>query len=207
MRARSSVFMPNPLLAGTLGICPLVAADRSLPEGLALGLGAALCSLALGAVAAPSRSIVPDRLRSLFSLALSAAIALLYSFGVEAYSPSVAEGLGIFLPLLSVSALSLHTLRRSAAGMGTAASRERYSSIVKEAVVFLATAVLLGAAREALGPGSLTIPLPRDGELVLAELPFSSIRTLASPAGGFMLIGCLAAAYKVVLRRSGRKIR
>jgi len=206
MNARRAAFVPNPLLAGMLGICPLVAADRSLPEGIALGLGAAICSLVLGAVAAPSRGIVPDRLRAPFSLALSAAVALLYSFGVRAYSPIVADGLGIFLPLLAVSALSLHTLRRSSAVNGSASTRERYSSIAKEAFAFLATAVLIGAAREALGMGTLTIPLPGEGELRLMELPSSPLRMLSSSAGGFILIGCLAAAYRLALRGAGRKI-
>mgnify|MGYP001767041437 CR=1 FL=1 len=91
MKARASAFTPNPLLAGLLGLCPLVAADRGLPEGIALGLGAAICALVLGAVAAPSRGFVPDRLRAIFSLALSSAVALLYSFGVRAYSPALAD--------------------------------------------------------------------------------------------------------------------
>lgn len=205
MKARKGAFVPNPLLAGMLGICPLVAADRSLPEGMALGLGAAVCSLVLGAVAAPSRNIVPDRLRALFSLALSAAAALLYSFGVRAYSPAVADGLGVFLPLLAVSALSLHTLRRgSSAAQG--AGSERYASIAIEALYFLATAMVIGAIREILGKGTLTVPLPGDGELRLASLPFMPMRALSSPAGGFMLVGCLAAGYRLFLRGAGRKV-
>jgi hypothetical protein len=32
------------------------------------------------------------------------------------------------------------------------------------------------------------------------------MRALASPAGGFMLVGCLAAAYKLALRAAGRRI-
>jgi Na+-translocating ferredoxin:NAD+ oxidoreductase subunit E len=206
MSARASAFTPNPLLAGMLGVCPLVAADRGLPEGIALGLGAAICSLVLGALAATSRNVVPDRLRALFSLAASTAIALLYAYGVRAYSPALADGLGIFLPLLAVSALSLHSLKRSSPAAGSAAPRDRYASIAKEAASFLATAILIGALREILGRGTLTIPLPGEGMLRLAALPLSPMRAMASPAGGFMLVGCLAAAYRLVLRSAGRKL-
>jgi Na+-translocating ferredoxin:NAD+ oxidoreductase subunit E len=206
LSARDSSFTPNPLLAGMLGICPIVAADKGLPEGMALGLGAAICSLALGAVAATSRSLVPDRLRALFSLAVSTAIALLYGFAVRAYSPALAEGLGIFLPLLAVSALSLHSLKRGSPAAGAAAPGDRYASIAKEAASFLAAAILIGALREILGRGTLTIPLPGDGALRLAALPLSPLRAMASPAGGFMLVGCLAAAYRLVLRAAGRKL-
>jgi electron transport complex protein RnfE len=189
-----------------LGLCPLVAADRGLPEGIALGLGAALCSLVLGAVAASSRGLVPDRLRALFSIALSSAVALAYSFGVRAYSPALADGLGIFLPLLAVSGLSLHALKRSSPAALAAEPGERYASIAKEAAAFLATAAAIGAIREAAGLGTLTIPLPGDGELRLLSLPCSPLRVLSSPAGGFMLVGGLAAAYRLALRGAGRKI-
>jgi hypothetical protein len=35
-------FIPNPVLAGLVGICPLIAAARSLAEAAVYGLGAAL---------------------------------------------------------------------------------------------------------------------------------------------------------------------
>lgn len=206
MSSRAPAFTPNPLLAGMLGVCPLVAADRSLPEGIALGLGAAICSLALGALAATSRNLVPDRLRALFSLAASTAVALLYAYGVRAYSPVLADGLGIFLPLLAVSALSLHSLKRGSPVAGSAGQRDRYASIAKEASSFLGIAIVIGALREILGQGMLSLPLPGEGSLRLASLPLSPMRAMASPAGGFMLVGCLAAAYRLALRAAGRKL-
>ncbi len=206
MTAERPAFVPNPLLAGLIGMCPIVAADRSLPEGLALGIGAAFCSLLLGILASPMRGAAPDRLRPLFSLALATAAALLYSFGVRAYSPALADSLGIYLPLLAVSATSLHTIKRGSSPGDQPAGGERLGSIAMEAAVFLAAAAAIGGIRELLGQGSLTIPLPRGGELRLADLSFRPIGLLSASAGGFILLGFLAAAYRLILRKAGRRI-
>ncbi len=198
-------FVPNPLLAGMIGVCPIAAADRSLPAGLALGLGAAFCSLLLGLLAPPARGVLPDRLRPLFSLALATAAAVLYSFAVRAYSPSLAEGLGIYLPLLAVSATSLHTVKRASSTGERAAGGPRLGSIAVESAVFFASAAAIGALRELLGQGSLTFPLPRDAEISLAALGFRPLGLASATSGGFILLGFLAAAYRLVIKKAGRR--
>jgi electron transport complex protein RnfE len=198
-------FTPNPLLAGMWGLCPIIAADRSLPEGLALGIGAVFCSLVLAGSIPLARGIVPQRLRPALSLSLSAATAVLYSLAFEVYSPSLARGLWIFLPLLAVCATSLHTIKRCSAEIDDVASKERCVSILKEALIFFITAFLIGAFREIAGRGTLTIPLPSDAGLRLIDMNARPLRLFSSPAGGFILVGCFAAAYRFYLRIARRR--
>jgi electron transport complex protein RnfE len=198
-------YVPNPVLAGLVGICPLIAASRSLAEATVYGLGAALCALALGALAPPARSFIADRLQAPATLALAAALALAYAACVKAYSSTIAAGLWLYLPLLAVSSLSLSTLRRTASSDRFGPDgRSRLGDIALESLMFLLVAALVGGVRELLGLGTLTLPTPGlvPARLVLTDL--SPLRILVFPAGGFILMGFLVAAYGSLVRAGGR---
>jgi Na+-translocating ferredoxin:NAD+ oxidoreductase subunit E len=199
-------FVPNPVFAGLVGICPLIAVSKSLAEGIVYGLGAALSALILGAVIPPLRGVVADRLQAPVNLALSTALAISYGFCAALYSPSIAASLWIYLPLLAVSGLSLTTLRRSSApGRFGPDGQSRFGTIVVEAILFLLTAAFISALREIIGLGTLTFPTPglEPSRLILTD--YAPSRIFISPAGGFILLGFLVAGYRWILRIGGRK--
>lgn len=206
MNLAKESFVPNPILAGLIGACPLVVASRSLAEGAAYGLGAALCAILLGLVVPPLRSFLPDRLQAPASLALSAALALIYGSCLRLYSTALADALWIYLPLLSVSGISLIALRQSSAASRSGPDgQSRLAVTALQALMFLFTAAFLGAFREACGLGILSLPTP-GASLSRVELSdFAPLRILVSPAGGFLLLGCTVALYRAALRASGRK--
>jgi Na+-translocating ferredoxin:NAD+ oxidoreductase subunit E len=199
-------YVPNPVLAGLVGVCPLVAASRSLAEGVVYGLGVGFCAIILGAVIPPLRGLVDDRLQAPVSLALSSALALAYGLCARLYSPTIASGLWIYLPLLAVSGLSLGALRRCS-------SRDRYGpdgksrlgGIALEALMFLLTAAFVGALREASGLGVLTLPTPGIRLARIELVGEEPLRLMISPAGGFILLGFIVAAYRAIVRAGGRK--
>jgi electron transport complex protein RnfE len=200
-------FVPNPVLAGLVGICPLIAVSRSLAEATVYGLGAALCSIVLGAVAPPLRSVIADRLQAPAMLALSSALALVYGFLTRIYSPTIAAGLWIYSPLLAVSGLSLSTLRRSSLpGRIGPDGQSRLGAVAFEAVMFLFSAAFIGAAREIVGLGTLTLPVPGPDLPRLYVADFAPLRILVSTSGGFILLGFVIAAYRTLARVSGRKL-
>lgn len=206
MMDRREGFVPNPILAGLVGICPLIAASRSLAEGIVYGLGAALCALALGAALSPVRAMVADRLQAPALLALSASLAIAFGYGVRAYSPAIAASLWIYLPLLAVSGLSLSTLRRgSLPGRVGPDGRSRIAAIALEALYFFLTAAFVGGARELFGLGTLTLPSPGMAPVRIVLVDFAPSRLLAAPAGGFIALGFLVAAYRAMIRAGGRR--
>ncbi len=208
MSAGREGFIPNPVFAGLVGICPLIAASRSLAEATIYGLGAALCALLLGAVALPLKSVIPDRLQAPSMLALSCSAALVYGYCAKIYSPAIAAGLWIYLPLLAVSGLSLGVLRRSSTSTDRIGpdGQSRFGAVAFEAVMFLFTAAIFGGARELIGLGTLTLPVPGLNPSRIQLEDFAPLRLLVSPAGGFILIGFAVAAYRSIIRVSGRKL-
>jgi Na+-translocating ferredoxin:NAD+ oxidoreductase subunit E len=208
MSDRKESFVPNPVLAGLVGICPLIVVSRSLAEASIYGLIVALCALILGAVVPPLRTVVPDRLQAPVTLALSAALAIAFGFCASVYSPTVAAGLGIYLPLLAVSGLSLTTLRRSSSTSDRLGpdGRSRFGAVALESLMFFLTAAVIGAVREAIGLGTITLPVPA---LVPARLSISDAelaRFFITPAGGFIILGMAVAGYRMLKRISGRKL-
>ncbi|HET7839698.1 MAG TPA: Rnf-Nqr domain containing protein [Rectinemataceae bacterium] len=207
MKRGTDSFVPNPVLGGLVGVFPLAVAANSLMNGLVLGIGSAFCSAMLASLLPALRAVAPERLRAPLSLGIAAALALLYTDIVLALAPVVAAGLGVYLPLLAVNCMSLHILRSGPAAQGRYGSAaSRMGIVFREAFGYLLVALLVGALRELAGSGSLVLPAVLSvgaGIQLTAEPP---LRFLVSPAGGFILIGCGVALYRVLLRGAGRRI-
>jgi electron transport complex protein RnfE len=199
-------FVPNPVLSGLVGVCPLIAAAKSLAEGLAYGLGAAACALALGASVPLIKAKLPDRLRAPATLCLSAFLAVCYASALSLYSPVIAASLWIYAPLLAVSGLSLSVIRRGTAkGRFRPDGRSRFLDIAVESLLFLVTAALVGGLRELIGLGTLGLPSFGTDPVFVSMTDFSPLRFLVSPAGGFILLGFMVAAYRAAVRATRRR--
>jgi Na+-translocating ferredoxin:NAD+ oxidoreductase subunit E len=206
MSENSESFVPNPVLSGLVGVCPLIAAARSLAEGVVYGLGAALCALALGAIVPLVRSVIADRLKAPATLALSGALAMIYSLCVRIYSPTIAAGLWIYLPLLAVGGLSLSALRRSSSSARPGLEgRSLLGAVAIEALLFVLTSAFVGGLREIIGLGTLTLPSPGLSLARVAVADFAPLRLLVSPAGGFILLGFIVAGYRSIVRTTVRR--
>jgi Na+-translocating ferredoxin:NAD+ oxidoreductase subunit E len=206
MSDSQEAFVPNPVLSGLIGACPLVAAAKSLSEGIVYGLGAAVCALALGALVPVIRERMPDRLRAPATLCLSAFFAVCYASALRLYSPVLAASLWIYAPLLAVSGLSLSVMRRgSSRGRFRADGRSRFLDIALESLFFMVTAAFIGGLRELIGMGTLSLPSLGAGPAFVSITDFPPLRMLVSPAGGFILLGFLVAAYRSAVRASRRR--
>ena len=201
-------FVPNPILSGLIGICPLIAVSRSLAEGTIYGLGAAMCAVALGTIAPLVRAFIADRLHAPATLVFSAVIAIAFSFCIRIYSSTIATGLWIYLPLLAVSGLSLSTLQH---GFLTDRfgpdGRSRFVAVALEGLMFFLTAAFVGGAREIISFGTLTLPTPGMEPLRLVVTGISPLRIFVSPAGGFIFLGFLVAVYRSTVRAIHRRPR
>jgi electron transport complex protein RnfE len=200
MDKENEAFLPNPILGSLIGLCPVIVVTGNFASGSIVALGILLSTLALGALMPALRSLFAERLRAPMAFGLAGVFAALYSIGVEAYSPLLFSITGVFLPLIAVNCIVLATLRRGIRNEGSLAPW-----MMKSAFLYFVTMIAISAFREIVGAGRLTLPLP--GELAQSILLFGSppLRLLTAPAGGFILLGCLAALYRVVQRSLRRK--
>ena len=208
MSRGGSSFAPNPALGWTFGALAVTVACDGLLDGLILGSGVLLCNVLLYAALKPVRALLSDRLALPVSVAILAALASLYGTAIRAFAPTAALGLGIYLPLLAVNSLGLHTIRRCAfaSSIETRKAARRLATILRESVGSFAVCVLVGALREMLGAGTLTLPSLDREVLRIAIATAPPLAIFSSPAGAFMLLGAMAAIYRAVLRGSGRRL-
>jgi electron transport complex protein RnfE len=173
----------RPLLL--VGLAPLLGATDLLIKGLGLSLVALPLLTLLGALAMLLQR-VEARLRTLILLASACALLSLADLLLQAWALELRTALGIFLPLLLLTA---------AQPPANAAEGLRYGAL------FSAVAVLLAALREGLGSGTVLnhaewVFGPAAGSWQLHLPGFSGLHLFALAPGAFILLGVLWAAAR-----------
>jgi electron transport complex protein RnfE len=199
MEYRRSAYTPNPLLGSLVGLAPVIAVADSLARGLGLGAGIALSALLAGSMSHLLRESVPERIRPVLAYSLAGAFAAVYGIALEAWLPGLAASLGIFIPLVAVNGLVVHAVEKS---LRKGSSELRGSALAIGG--YFGSIILVATLRELLGTGGISLAWPGKGDLSLAVLPFAPLRFILTPAGAFILLGLLAAAWRVGLTAMGR---
>lgn len=142
----------NPALVQLLGLCPLLAVTGTVVN--ALGLGLATLSVLVGANVAVSliRHHVPSSVRLPAFVMIIASFVTCAELLMQAYTYSLYQVLGIFIPLIVTNCAIL--------GRADAfASRQPVGAAAVDGLMmglgFLVVLLVLGAIREILGQGTL----------------------------------------------------
>lgn len=186
-----SLWRNNPVLVHMFGLTPLLALSTTVLLGTTLLLimgvlvlaGSAISSLLLGRINANWRFLV--------NLTLLALLATLASLLLDVWKPMLHEALGIYLPLLSCSLLPLLHLQTCTPDSGFS---QRLLPLGKLLAGYGLAVIMLAMIREGLTYGGLFTDL---GLFMagMASTPQPSLLPFAAtPAGGFLLLGLLAAA-------------
>jgi electron transport complex protein RnfE len=142
----------NPTFVLLLGMCPTLATTTSAINGMSMGLATlfvlVLSNMAISAIAA----YIPDKVRIPSYIVVIATFVTLLQFVMQAFTPSVYETLGLFIPLIVVNCIVL----------GRAEAFANKNSILDSALDgigiglgFTCSLTLLGIVREILGSGSV----------------------------------------------------
>ena len=186
----------NPGFVQLLGLCPLLAVSTSVANALGLGIATLAVLLTSNALAALGGPRLPREVRlAVFVLVIAAAVTAV-ELSMAAWWPGLHASLGIFLPLIVTNCLVL-------ARAESFASREPLSRALLDGLAmglgFLAALLLLGAARELIGQGSLGTDLQllfgegaRHAEWRLFDREHGLLIVLLPP-GAFVLLGLMLA--------------
>jgi electron transport complex protein RnfE len=186
----------NPGFVQLLGLCPLLAVSTSVANALGLGLATLAVLLASNALAALAGPRLPREVRlAVFVLVIAGAVTAV-ELAMAAWWPGLHASLGIFLPLIVTNCLVL--ARAESFG-----SREPLARALLDALAmglgFLAALLLLGAARELIGQGSLGADLHllfgermRDAGWRIFGREHGLLIALLPP-GAFVLLGLMLA--------------
>ena len=203
---KAGVILDNPIFMQTIGLCPTLATSTSLSNAIGMGVAATIVLIASNVVISVLRKFIPDKVRIACFITIIATFVTLIDLSLQAFVPSLAASLGLFLPLIVVNCI---ILGRAEAYASKNAVLPSALDGVCMGLGFTFALVLMGFFRELLGAGTvlsgLSTLLPFLAGVIPAEgfaIPFFNANPMVMmilPAGGFLMLGFIFAAIQKIM--------
>jgi len=182
------ILKENPILVLLLGTRPTLAVTSSAINGLGMGLATTFVLFMSNVFISMVKGFIPDKVRIPAFVVVIASFVTIVDLLMQAYTPSLSNQLGIFIPLIVVNCI---VLGRAEA---FAAKNDVFSSFIDGLGMgfgFTLALVTIGSIREILGAGSIFgfkfLPATTDGILIFVLAP-----------GAFITLGFLIAILKKI---------
>lgn len=203
---KAGVILDNPIFMQTIGLCPTLATSTSLSNAIGMGVAATVVLICSNVVISVLRRFIPDKVRIAAFITIIAAFVTTIDLALQAFVPSLAASLGLFLPLIVVNCI---ILGRAEAYASKNAVLPSALDGVCMGLGFTFALVLMGFFRELLGAGTvlsgLSTLLPFLAGVIPAEgfaIPFFNANPMVMmilPAGGFLMLGFIFAAIQKIM--------
>ena len=202
---KAGVILDNPIFMQTIGLCPALATTTSLSNAIGMGVAATVVLICSNVVISALRKFIPDKIRIACFITIIATFVTMIDLALQAFVPSLAASLGLFLPLIVVNCIIL--------GRAEAyASKNKVLPSALDGVCmglgFGFALVLMGFFRELLGAGtvlsglSTLLPflsfIPAEG-FAIPGLSANPAVMMILPAGGFLMMGFIFAAIQKIM--------
>lgn len=201
-RLKAGVLLDNPVFMQTIGLCPALATTTSLSNAIGMGAAATVVLICSNVVISLLRKFIPDKIRIAAFISIIATFVTLIQMLLNAYIPSLAASLGLFLPLIVVNCIIL--------GRAEAyASKNKVLPSALDGICmglgFTFALVLMGFFRELLGAGTIAAGIIGDKGIQIPGLVDYPATMMILPAGGFLVMGfILAAIQKIMSGKEGK---
>ena len=198
-RLKAGVLLDNPVFMQTIGLCPALATTTSLSNAVGMGVAATVVLICSNVVISMLRKFIPDKIRIAAFISIIATFVTLIDLSLQAFIPSLAASLGLFLPLIVVNCIIL--------GRAEAyASKNKVLPSALDGVCmglgFTFALILMGFFRELLGAGTIAAGIISEKGIQLISQPATM---MILPAGGFLVMGFILAAIQKIMSRKGDK--
>ena len=177
------IIKENPVLVMLLGMCPTLGVTTSGINGLGMGLATMFVLILSNIVLSLVKKIIPDIVRIPAFIVIIASFVTVLEMLMQAYTPSLYDALGIYIPLIVVNCI---ILGRAEAFASKNTVFNSLLDAIGMGIGFTLALVLLGSVREFLGNGSLF------GYSILPE-DMPKMLLFIMPPGAFMALGVIIA--------------
>lgn len=137
-----------------LGLCPVLAVTKSVENGLGMGMATTFVLLGSNIIVSLFRNVIPAKVRIACFIVIIATFVTVVELMMQAYTYGLYQTLGIFIPLIVVNCIVLGRAEAFASKNGIVRSALDGLGI---GIGFTLSLAALGAVRELLGTGGLTI--------------------------------------------------
>lgn len=199
-RLNSAVLLDNPVFMQTIGLCPALATTTSLSNAIGMGAAATVVLICSNIVISLLRKFIPEKVRIAAFITIIAGFVTIIDLSLQAFVPSLAASLGLFLPLIVVNCIIL----------GRAEAYASKNKVLPSAldgvcmgIGFTFALVLMGFTRELLGAGTILSGYVGADKLgfQIPGLYENPVSMMILPAGGFLMMGFLLAAIQYFMNK------
>lgn len=201
----NGIFKENPSLVAFLGMCPSLVASRTLDTAVGMGLAVLVVLVLANVLVSLIRSIVPNEIRIPIYIVIVASLVKSVELLMAAFTPSIYETLGIFIPLIVVNCIILGRAEAFASKNGVIDS---LLDAIGQTAGFTGSMILVALTRELLGTGGLALHNPFNATQAIFSFslwPQYSISILMQPVGAFLIFGLWAAFFNSIRISNERK--
>ena len=207
---RDGLWNNNVVFAQMLALCPTLAVTSSATNGLGMGLATTAVLLLSNIIISSVRQFVSAEVRIPVYIVLIATLVTLVDMSLNAWAHELYKVLGLFIALIVVNCAIL--------GRAEAfASKSNIPDAALDGLMmglgFTASLVVIGGVREIFGSGTLFANAhlllgPAFSFLETTVIPeYKGYLLMILPPGGFMVVGLLLAAKRVLdQRRAAREV-
>jgi len=195
------IIKENPVLVLALGLCPTLAVTSTAYNGIGMGVAVIFVLTMSNIIVSLIKKTVPSKIRIPIFITVIATFVTIVKLVMAAYTPALSKQLGIFIPLIVVNCIILGRAEAFASKNGVLAS---VLDGLGMGIGFTLVLFVMGAIREILGSGTLTLGFP------LVVNPFT-INVFGSgynpallmilPPGGFLTLGILMWLKQLLLEK------
>ncbi|MBT3053748.1 MAG: electron transport complex subunit E [Candidatus Thiodiazotropha sp. (ex Codakia orbicularis)] len=199
--AKDGIWNNNIVFAQALGLCPLLAVTGTASNGLGMGLASTLVMIASGLLISLFRGVITPQVRIPVFVLIIAVLVTLVDMFMNAWMHDLHKVLGLFIPLIVTNCAILGRAE-------SFASRNNILPSLFDGLMmgagFTMVLVVLGAAREVLGSGTLfanaALLLGHWASFMeLTLIPdYKGFLLIILPPGGFVVLGFLLAGKRLV---------
>ncbi len=170
-----------------LGLCPVLAVTKTLGNGVGMGVAATFVLLCSNILVSALRSVIPGKVRVPCFIIIIATFVVVVELVMQAVAYPLFLQLGIFIPLIVVNCIILGRAEAFAFKNGVAAAAADGLGIGAGFTISLAA---LGALREILGSGTLSIPFS-DSVIQMFGPGFQPFSFMIEAPGAFVCLGLM----------------
>lgn len=174
----------NPIFRLVLGMCPTLAVTTSVANSLGMGVAATFVLVCSNIVIAAIRNFIPSKVRIPCFIVVIATFVTIVDFLMHAFAYELYKSLGLFIPLIVVNCIILGRAEAFASKKPILLSM---ADGIGMGIGFTLGLAILGACREILGSGAITL-WGNTGWQIQSLEPL--VLMILAP-GGFVTLGCL----------------
>ena len=193
------LWKENPIFRLVLGMCPTLAVTTSLEDSIGMGFAATFVLICSNVVISSIRNLIPSKVRIPCFIVVIATFVTIVDLVMSGFLPYLHESLGLFIPLIVVNCVILGRAEAFASKHPIMLS---IADGIGMGIGFTFGLGILGACREILGQGTLTIwkGLPQ-----LTIDGFNPVALMTLAPGGFIALGCLLALMNYVQAQTAKR--